>query len=862
MSLIAAMKQPLQPIAKLSSTTDISLHRDRLFGPLNTINQRSLITVEALAGFGKTTLIEQWLQQHDSAEQTIIRLKLMPWLNSESELTEFIAECLSVNPAHYKHLPALIKAAHQQASDPLWVIDEMGALPALLQSKLVETIIGLEGKMLVINRSAVSFKGLSRLTAHNQVARINAVELAFTRQETEDYLQQRQINLTRKQLNQLEDAYRGWPIAIKLFADHYLPLNKTQRSNAIQDYPTLLTHYIIDEYLQLSDDHLLDQAAIGLLTDKQDSLEPIGAVYRARNGTEQFHPAIIHAANEHLAATDSKRLQSIKNNAVKQYLKKESYIDALALLCSNQQWKKAASIINDIGFQFIQAGNGNALYKFIQRFPDNFVGSNPYLLYFSALCQFELHRDDLQTPTALLEKAETLLLQTSDSEDEALLKEIYLLKARLVRLLSGEQAADNITYFAVKKAATSKFTLGAATDLGRAMESYCRGDLAVTETALEESIRHGKQENFQLAVVLGISKLAYVLLRTGRSTEALNRRQAVMEWVLNKETQIFPKAYLQNGALVPLFIESNDIASAKAGLEILQAFSRDDDADPQQQLLICVFEALIYRAEARYDEFDRALEQASGLVIEETDNWNWYFTSIAALRAETAIEQGNSLSAAYWAEKQAASLCQRTDFRSEAQRLILARIWVEQEYFSKAEPILLSITAAAIKRGDVQHEVWAYLISAIASYKQDQLKASKQLFDLAINKACLANFQQLFLSQGAILLAVFDNWQQAQLKKTGTVALQQFAKHIYSALERKYPSERQQTVTALLDPLSERELEVLNLIAQGLRNKAIAELLGLAPATIKAHLYNSYSKLDVGSRTEAIAKARSLRLID
>jgi LuxR family maltose regulon positive regulatory protein len=65
----------------------------------------------------------------------------------------------------------------------------------------------------------------------------------------------------------------------------------------------------------------------------------------------------------------------------------------------------------------------------------------------------------------------------------------------------------------------------------------------------------------------------------------------------------------------------------------------------------------------------------------------------------------------------------------------------------------------------------------------------------------------------------------------------------------------------LLEPLSQRELEVLSLIDQGLANKEIAQKLSLAPATVKAHIRNIYGKIGAKSRTEALAKARQLELI-
>ena len=63
------------------------------------------------------------------------------------------------------------------------------------------------------------------------------------------------------------------------------------------------------------------------------------------------------------------------------------------------------------------------------------------------------------------------------------------------------------------------------------------------------------------------------------------------------------------------------------------------------------------------------------------------------------------------------------------------------------------------------------------------------------------------------------------------------------------------------DSLSDRELQVLSLIAEGLTNKEIAARLYLSPGTVKVHAHNIYSKLGVGGRTQAVARARSLSIL-
>jgi LuxR family maltose regulon positive regulatory protein len=65
----------------------------------------------------------------------------------------------------------------------------------------------------------------------------------------------------------------------------------------------------------------------------------------------------------------------------------------------------------------------------------------------------------------------------------------------------------------------------------------------------------------------------------------------------------------------------------------------------------------------------------------------------------------------------------------------------------------------------------------------------------------------------------------------------------------------------LIEPLSERELQVLCLIATGLSNRQIADTLFLAIGTVKKHTNNIYGKLGVGSRTQAILRAAELNLI-
>lgn len=876
-----------------SSRSQALVPRHRLFPLLDQVFNTPLVCLEAMAGYGKTTLLQQWLlhnKEHNKESNTDIHyVGMKSGLATVGELADYLGSQLELNAGSNESTKGV---KPWQMPNKVWLLDDVHLLSEKLLGQLVKQTADAKNAMVVASRWPIHFRGLSKLRAYQLVVSIGCQDIAFDAREMESYFQQlRGLYLTRRQLINIAEKFRGWPVGIQLLADELCENSKTRavkhESQIDLTYPQLLKEFIVDEvledepgahYKELIECAPLAQLKEDILTAK-DSYRPeverlaATGIYKREGDTTaaryHYHPAVVAAITEELAMSDPAKLEMLRAESVKALLVAEAYTEAVYLLISNRDWEQAATVVEQQGVAFINSGNSEILAKFLSRLPNHIIDSRAKLLYLDALCSFEIDSKDITTPSYCLDKAEQLLQGGEPSQLESgLLQEIYLLKARLARLLTADRNEENLSWFAMKKAANSEFMLGAATDLGRAMTHYCRGNFLACENALEEAIRHGKEENFQLAVLLGVSYLSHLLLRQGRTDEALHRHQAVVNWILQKDKQHFPEAYLQDVSLVPIYIERHQLKKARAGLKYLLEFADQDKPDNHQRVSIHIFSALIHRAEANYEAFDAELENAASYAVDATDPWHWFFTGVPALRAEVALERGELLSASYWASQQGSVLAERNDFRTEAQRIILARIWVAQGDLSAADALLRSISEESKARSDLYHLCWAGLVRVLAQYQMGNVEVCFTLLDELIEVAALANFNQLCLTQGEALMPIVQQWHRKKVASKLAAdqilltKVEPFVKWLNKRMKERY-----QTVAkavdevALVDPPSEREIELLELLAQGMRNKEIAIHLGLSVSTVKAHLYNSYSKLDVSNRTEAVARARELGLV-
>ncbi|MCU0487049.1 MAG: LuxR C-terminal-related transcriptional regulator [Anaerolineales bacterium] len=182
-------------------------------------------------------------------------------------------------------------------------------------------------------------------------------------------------------------------------------------------------------------------------------------------------------------------------------------------------------------------------------------------------------------------------------------------------------------------------------------------------------------------------------------------------------------------------------------------------------------------------------------------------------------------------------------------------LMVRQNRLDEALALLETALPTALAASSLE-AVRLGIIQALAFFLQNNqtraLSALKQTLELAEPENCIA----AFLREGAVMERLL---RLALAKSIYPV----FVQKLLAAFEtrRQHLPAPASLAEPLHEPLSERELEVLHLLAQGCSDKDIAQSLVIARETVHKHLKNIYGKLDVHSRTEAVACARRLGLL-
>ncbi|HSQ83498.1 MAG TPA: LuxR C-terminal-related transcriptional regulator, partial [Desulfobacterales bacterium] len=384
------------------------------------------------------------------------------------------------------------------------------------------------------------------------------------------------------------------------------------------------------------------------------------------------------------------------------------------------------------------------------------------------------------------------------------------------------------------------------------------GRLVEQQQAFSEAIKISSEAGNIYYHIFAGSCLASVMMKRGKLKEARDFSRQLLNLAIEngiEQTGIAGSLY---GNLGTILCEWNDfdegIHLINKGIEV-----SEPGRDP---VIVAICQLSLLRALMYRMDFVGASKLMEN-INECADNFPlppWVTNTISALNVFFLLGSGNLNEALQWTQERGLSVDDKLDDLREVEYISLSHILITQNKLDEADQLLQRLIENAAV-GDrvymlIEMRLWRVLIFKL---KADTVAALAEL-RLALTLAEPGGFIMMFVSKGkpvAELLEEILAVQKQDHDATKAGFSLSYAKKIWSAFKTVMPPK----IEGMMDPISEREIEVLFLIARGLSNKDIAEKLFISLNTVKTHTKNINSKLNVNSRTRAVARAKELGIL-
>jgi LuxR family maltose regulon positive regulatory protein len=885
--------------------------RSRLIERLNEGLQHKLTLISAPAGFGKTTLVSEWVA---GSKQPVAWLSLDEGDNDPTRFLTYLVAALQTIAAHIGN--GALAALHSSQPPPtesilttllndittisgsfILVLDDYHLVDSQpVDQALVFLVEHQPPQMhLVITTREDPPLPLARLRARGQMAELRDADLRFTPVEAADFLNRvMSLNLSAQEIAALENRTEGWIAGLQLAA--LSMQNRQDTAGFIKSFTgshRFVLDYLVEEVLQRQPERVrsfllqtsildrLNGPLCNVITDQEDGKAMLEALERGnlfvvplddRRQWYRYHHLFAEVLQTYLREEQPDWVSMLHRRASIWFEQNDLPAEAIRHALAANDFDRSAELIERVWLAMDLSYQSATWLGWVKALPEEMIRARPVISmgYAWAL----LNSGELEASEARLRDAEYWLEPENTQAENSTARMVVVDEVEFRSLPASIASARAYRALALgdisgtKKYARQTLALVPENDSIRRTQAtallglaeYASGDLQAAEQELLKFQALMWQVN-DVANAIGITFiLANIKLVQGRLREAVSAYRQSLQLAESRGAPSFLGASDLYRGLSELLCEQGDLETAAQHLQTAQQLGEQGDLTGWPHRL-CV-------AQARMKESQGDL--AGALVLLDGAERKYVRNPlpdrpIGALKVRTWVRQGRLAEALAWVREQNLSPDDDLSYLHEFEHLTLARVLIGRYKTDRADGdlqaamgLLERLMQAAEEGGRNGSVIEILVLQSLALQAQGSQEHALASLERALALAEPEGYVRIFVDEGQTMRSLIE-----KLSRNRDHPLSDYMDKLLAAFAQSTAAPGSavfQQKSGMIEPLSERELEVLKLLRSELSGPEIAQQLLVSLNTLRTHTKNIFTKLGVNNRRAAVRRAEELNL--
>ena len=876
--------------------------RPRLFQRLEACMQHPLTLLAAAAGFGKTVVLSAWARQH---RQSVAWVSLD---SSDNDPVQFWTYVLTALDTLHPGLGAT-PLSFLQAAQPASIETVLAALMNALDTLQQHIVLILDDYHVIEERPihrAITFLlehlppqfhlvlasrvdpplPLSRLRARHQLVELRADDLRFTFAEAATFLNEIMgFQLAEHDIAALETRTEGWIAGLQLAAlslqgrkdiagfisafagshryivDYLTEEVLHQQSEQVRTF--LLQTCILERLCGPLCDAVTGQSNGQVMLEQLEQANLFLLSLDDERSWYRYHHLFAEALRFRLTQAHPDLLPALHQRASAWFEHHGLLPEAVNHAFAARDFERAATIIEPILYQLFSHGTHATVRHWLQALPEEVLFTRP------ALClQYAwafMYVGDFASCRRPLEVAE----RTWRAEGNlSRLGEVYIFQSSIALVQGDAIRARDYAQQALPLLAENDLVNLCNYAVYIGASSLMLGNIREASRLLDEALLQCRAAPLY-GTLYAMNFVAELQIVQGQLHQAAATSQEVISKFSGRPSIHSSRAFSRLGHLSR---EWNELDQAAWYMQ--QAIALGEQAGQDIYMSpIYLANAQVHwtRGEAReaLAALDKAEETAQRLGHRRA-TWQ-----ARAFRAQWELAQGDIAAAERWSKEAGIEASDEPAYVREMDYLMLARLCMAQHRAGQAVQFLERLLASDEAAGRTGNAISVLALQALAHWQSGNTEQAMRVLGRLLVLAEPEGYVRVFVDEGPPMQSLLATWLTSPAQQYASGDTNPSAAYVQKLLAA-FPSVEAQSNrsgqdigrtetgpsrTPLLEPLTTREQDVLELLAAGLSNTEIAARLIVTVGTVKTHIKSIYGKLSVHSRTQAIARARELNLL-